>query len=58
MFIRKHCIPAVPTAEEEIAEDESAAENELVENDEGDYLFWLLFWLRFRGPCIHSLGQH
>lgn len=42
MFIRKHCIPAVPTAEEEFAEDESAAENELVENDEGDYLFWLL----------------
>jgi hypothetical protein len=29
----------VPTAEEEFAEDESAAENELVENDEGDYLF-------------------
>ena len=33
------------TAEEEIAEDEPAAENELIENDEGDhfYLFAQIF---------------
>jgi hypothetical protein len=41
----------VPTAEEEIAEDEPAAENELVENDEGDYLFWL--FISF--PIVHDL---